>query len=109
MVWYPSVDLIIEIHCLIMKQYEGRDPPFGINRERIEGIIDRLEHGLPFRNIDFWERTARFIYDMSNLHCFEDGNKRVTQLTLEKSLKGMVFSLMPLILKKNFSWKIFLM
>ena len=91
--WYPSADYIIQLHAIIMKQYSERERPYGCNRGQLEGILDRLRYGLPMKNQDFLERTSYFFYDMIKLHCFEDGNKRIAQTTLDILLYNNGFRL----------------
>ena len=66
-----------------MTQYTTMEGPYGVQRGQLEGILDRLQYGLPMQKQDFWEKSSYFFYDMINLHCFEDGNKRIAQLILE--------------------------
>ena len=93
MVWYPTAKYIIQLHALLMQQYTDKERNYGVDQNRLEGILDRLEHGLPMEDQEFWEKTSYFFYDMINLHCFEDGNKRISQVILEIFLENNGFML----------------
>lgn len=85
-IWYPKISYIKNIFKILKKQFPDLSDVYDMDEQKIKGILDRFEHGMPFQDLNFIKKTARFIYDMSNLHSLSDGNKRLAYFTTEALL-----------------------
>ncbi|MHA1275082.1 MAG: type II toxin-antitoxin system death-on-curing family toxin [Promethearchaeota archaeon] len=81
--WYPSLDYLKKLFKILKKQYPDLRNVNDMDDFKIKGILDRLKYGLPYRELSFMEKIARYIYDMSNLHPLSDGNKRLAYFSTE--------------------------
>ena len=60
-----------------------------INLSGLEGTLDKVKHGLPYKETTLWDRAAILLHDLIVYHYFSDGNKRIgfvmTLIFLEKN------------------------
>lgn len=84
--WFPTISYIENLFRILRQQYPDLCNVYDIDKNIINGILDRLEHGLPFKKLSLIQRAARYIYDMTNLHPFSDGNKRIAYFSTETLL-----------------------
>lgn len=60
-----------------------------INKGGLEGTLDKVKYGFPFKESTFWDRVAILLHDLIVYHYFSDGNKRIglimTLVFLEKN------------------------
>lgn len=79
MVWIPSLNYIRQVFEMLKSLPECKDLENAscINPTGIEGVIDKIEFGLPMKDLIFWEKSAILIRDLIQNHYFSDGNKRI--------------------------------
>lgn len=89
MVWIPDLPTVLQVFDLLKTLPECKDllKATCINTNGIRGVLDKVEFGLPFQNISFWEKSAILINDLISYHYFSDGNKRIGYLMLILFLK----------------------
>ena len=89
MIWIPDLSTVLQVFDLLKTLPECNDllKAVCINPNGIKGVLDKVEFGLPFQNISFWEKSAILINDIISFHYFSDGNKRIGFIMLILFLK----------------------
>ena len=89
MVCIPDLPTVLQVFDLLKTLPECKDliNATCINANGIHGVLDKVEFGLPFQNISFWEKSAILINDLISYHYLSDGNKRIGYLMLILFLK----------------------
>lgn len=95
MVWLPNLPFVLQTFDLLKKLPECSDllKATCINPKGVLGILDKVEHGLPFQEISFWMQAAILMHDLISYHYFTDGNKRIGFIMMVIFLKKNGYSL----------------
>jgi len=95
MYWIPDLATVLQVFDILKSLPECKDilEATCINAKGIRGVLDKVEFGLPFREISLWEKSAFLVSDIINYHYFSDGNKRIGFLMLLLFLKKNGYTL----------------
>lgn len=95
MIWIPNLSIVLQVFDLlkILPECKDLEQAVCINPNGITGILDKIKYGLPYKEINIWERAAILVEDLVTYHYFSDGNKRISFIMLMLFLSKNNYSL----------------
>ena len=85
MIWYPTLDDVINIHVVAMEEL-GTEPQLVTAADKIESALTRPRHHALYAGSDLVEQAAYLLAGLAQAHGFFDANKRTALAVTETFL-----------------------